>query len=128
AAGTKLLILCRNRLNNIAGGYAETGHSIRLQPDSHREVRGAHDRCVVRPGDTLKCVQHVEVGVITDILRIVASIWRIDANDHEKNTRTFAGLDTAAPHGIGQQWYSEIHPVLYLNLRFIRIGTNLEGY
>jgi hypothetical protein len=79
AASTKLLVLRRDRLSDVARRDAEAGHPIGLQPNSHRQIRGAQDRCLIRAGDALDGVKHVEVGVIANVFRIVAPIRRINA-------------------------------------------------
>ncbi len=56
---------------------AERGHAVRVHPDPHRLVGHAHDLRLARAVDALQRVEHVDVGVVGDVVRAVAVVLRV---------------------------------------------------
>jgi hypothetical protein len=102
AADRVLLILLRDRQLDIARGDPQCRHPIRFQPDTHRIVGGAHDRCLPGPGDALDGVEYENAGVVGNVDGLVAVVWRIDRDDHHHGRRLLLYRDALRLHGGGQ--------------------------
>ena len=97
-----------------------------MQPEAHREVRQAHDLCLVGAGDALQGVEDIQVGVVTDVLFVVAAVRGIDADQHEDTGRALLHLDAGAAHRVRQFRQGQADTVVDLHLGGVRVGIDVE--
>ena len=73
-ANGELLVLGLDGVDDFVGGQAQVAHPIRFQPDPHGVIGNAENTGLISAGNSLQCVEHIQVGVIADIGFILASI------------------------------------------------------
>ena len=122
----ELLVLVGDRPLHVPRRDAELRHAIGLEPDTHRVVRRAEDSRLIRAGNALERIEHVDIRVVGDIGRVVAVARRIDRDHHHERRRLLLHLNALRLHRRRQLRQREVHAVLHVDLRQFRIGADLE--
>ena len=81
-AGAEQRVLLVHRVGDVAGGDAQRGHAVRVHPDAHRLVGHAHDLRLAGTVHALQRVEHVDVGVVGDVVGAVAPALAGDGHQH----------------------------------------------
>ncbi len=88
-ADGELLVLVGDRCLYVSGGNAQLRHAIGFEPDPHGVVRRAENARLVRPRNTLDCIQNVEVRVVGDVGAVIAFAGGIHGKHHHERGRFF---------------------------------------
>jgi hypothetical protein len=120
------LVLLADRVGDVRRRDAERGHPVRVHPDPHRLVRDAHDLRLAGAVDALQRIEHVDVGVVGDVVRAVAVVFRVDRDQHHDRRRLLLDVDALLDDGRRQLRHREVDAVLHLHLRDVGVGVERE--
>ena len=120
------LVLLADRVGDVGRRDAERGHAVRIHPDPHRLVGHAHDLRLARAVDALQRVEHVDVGVVGDVVRAVAVVLGVDRHQHHDRRRLLLHVDALLHDGGRQLRHREVDAVLHLHLRDVGVGVERE--
>ena len=132
-AGGNLDVLLADGLDHVAGGHAQGGEFLGIEPYTHAVVARAEERHVAHALDARQVVLHAERSVIAQVELIVvgASIRLLlgDQIDTEQDTRRLLLRGHADPFDVfGQLGLGHGNAVLYEHLRRIEVRPQLEGH
>ena len=116
-----------DRGHHVAGGEAELGHALGVEPDAHRVVARAEHLDVA---DAVEAGQHVpdlQGGVVGDVELVERPVRRVEMDHHHQVGRVLAGRDAAPAHLLGQLRLGDRHPVLDQHLGLVEVGAEREG-
>ena len=119
-------VLGGHRLLDIGGCDAQRGHPLRIHPDADRLIGNAHDLRLSGAGDALDGVQHIDIGIVGDVITAVSLFRREDADQHHDGRCFFLDGNPLLHHGIGELRRGKVDPVLDLHLGNVRIDAEIE--
>ena len=118
-----LHVLFADRRGHIGGGDPELGHAIRLEPDAHAEVAAEH-LDAAHTGHPLDRFDDVDVEIVAQEEAVVASLRRIEGDEHQRVGRALGGGHTGGDDFRGQRRTRLRDSILYLHGR--RVGVAVE--
>ena len=126
ATDGELLVLLAHRVGHVSGRDAELRHAVRAQPDAHGIVRHPEDRGLVRTIDALDGIQHIDVGVVRHVVRIVTLVRREQGDDQHEALGGLLDDDRLCGDRGGKLGRGPLHAVLHIDLGQLGIGALLE--
>jgi hypothetical protein len=127
-AGRHLDVLFADGRDHIARSQAARGDFLRVEPDAHGVV--ARPEKLHRPGagQPRQDVLDLQHRVVAQIDLVVAAIGRGEMHDHGEVGRLLGGRHAELADLVRQLGLGLGDPVLYLDLRLVDIGAELEGH
>ena len=119
-------VLRADRQRDVAGRDAESRHSQRIHPNSHAVIGAADDLGVADSRDPCYGVDDHRVGIVVDGQFVERCVRREEADGEQKIRRARAHRDTLLRHRGRQPRQRQLHPVLNVDLGYVRIGADLE--
>ena len=127
AAGD-LHILTTKRLHHLAGGEAQRGNPIRIEPDPHRVFARAEQPEIADAIEPGQPVADVEQRVVREIQLIARAVGRVDVHHHQDVRRVLVRDDADPPHLLGQSRQRDVDAILDQDLRGIEVGAERERH
>ena len=121
-----LHVLFPNCGDNIFRRQANSGHTIRVQPDAHAVIERTHVARFGNTFDTRYDISHIDRRVVRNELGRQVDLWRMDVDNHEHVGRLLAYRDALAFDLFRQQGLCLGNEILHPNLRHIRIRAEVE--
>ena len=124
--GRGLDVLLLDRRQDVAGGDAEAGHPVGLEPHPHPEL-GAEQGDVADPLDPLDRLDDVDRRVVGQKQRVVGPLRRMDGDVHQGVGGALLGRQAGRQHLLRQLGVGLGGAVLDLDRGDVGVGLEVEG-
>ena len=123
-----LLALLSDDPDDVLRHKTERVQFLRIHPDPHRVLSGAHHVDVADAWQTSQLVDEVDCRVVPQIESVVPTVRRVERDKFQDRRGFRANRHTLRLHRLRQLGHCILDAVLHQNLVHIRIGADLERH